>query len=88
MNAVGVDVFKRKNTVAMLRPTGEVVETPIDVAHEMYCPERLSHQIFSLGEDTRVVIDVIGRYQEPIAQELHEHGIFLCVVNPLIINGL
>ena len=30
MNAVGIDVAKGKSTVAILRPMGEVVQTPID----------------------------------------------------------
>ncbi|KMW12218.1 hypothetical protein HMPREF9470_05317, partial [[Clostridium] citroniae WAL-19142] len=30
MNAVGIDVSKRKSTVAILRPGGEVVASPFD----------------------------------------------------------
>ena len=33
MNAVGIDVSKGKSTVAVLRPYGEVVASPFDVAH-------------------------------------------------------
>ena len=33
MNAVGIDVSKGKSTVAVLRPYGEVVVSPFDVAH-------------------------------------------------------
>ncbi|KMW10101.1 hypothetical protein HMPREF9470_05614, partial [[Clostridium] citroniae WAL-19142] len=33
MNAVGIDVSKRKSTVAILRPGGEVVASPFDVPH-------------------------------------------------------
>ena len=31
MNAVGIDVSKRKSTVAILRPGGKVVVKPFDV---------------------------------------------------------
>lgn len=33
MNAAGIDVSSRKSTVAVLRPFGEVVRLPFDVAH-------------------------------------------------------
>ena len=33
MNAVGIDVSKGKSTIAVIRPFGEVVKTPFDVAH-------------------------------------------------------
>ncbi len=33
MNAVGIDVSKRKSTVAILRPGGDVVVRPFDVPH-------------------------------------------------------
>lgn len=87
MNAVGIDVSKGKSTVAILRPMGEVVQTPIDVQHDAIGLERLAYRILALGEDTRVVMEATGRYHEPVAEALHEHGIFVCVVNPLVIHG-
>lgn len=33
MNAVGIDVSKRKSTVAILRPGGKTVAKPFDVPH-------------------------------------------------------
>ena len=87
MNAVGIDVSKGKSTVAILRPMGEVVQTPIDVPHDAVSLERLAYQILSLGENTRVVMEATGRYHEPVAMELHDRGIFVSVVNPLAIHG-
>lgn len=87
MNAVGIDVSKGKSTVAILRPMGEVVQTPIDVPHDAVSLERLAYQILSLGENTRVVMEATGRYHEPVAMELHDRGIFVSVVNPLVIHG-
>ena len=87
MNAVGIDVSKGKSTVAILRPMGEVVQTPIDIAHDAVSLERLAYQIISLGEDTRVLMEATGRYHEIVAQALHEHGIFVSVINPLAIHG-
>ena len=88
MNAVGIDVSKGKSTVAILRPMGEVVQTPVDVPHDAVSLERLAYQILSLGENTRVVMEATGRYHEPVAMELHDRGIFVSVVNPLAIHGL
>ena len=87
MNAVGIDVSKGKSTVAILRPMGEVVQTPKDIPHDVVSLERLSYQILALGEDTRVIMEATGRYHEPVAQELLNHGIFVCVVNPLVIHS-
>lgn len=44
MNAVGIDVSKGKSTVAVLRPYGEVVASPFDVAHT--------------GSDLRALLDL------------------------------
>ena len=87
MNAVGIDVSKGKSTVTILRPMGEVVHGPVDVPHDGISLERLTYRILELGEDTRVVMEATGRYHEPVAQELHDHGIFVSVVNPLVIHG-
>lgn len=87
MNAVGIDVSKGKSTVAILRPMGEVVQAPEDVSHDVVSLEDLALKILALGEDTRVLMEATGRYHEPIAAELHENGIFVSVVNPLVIHG-
>ena len=33
MNCVGIDVSKSKSTIAVMRPFGEVVVSPIEVQH-------------------------------------------------------
>ncbi len=87
MNAVGIDVSKGRSTVAILRPMGEVVMLPTDFSHDAASLERLALDILCLGENTKVLMEATGRYHEPIAQELHEHGIFVSVINPLAIHG-
>ena len=87
MNAVGIDVSKGRSTVAILRPMGEVVQPPEDVAHDAISLERLAYRILDLGEDTKVLMEATGRYHEAIAAELHEHGIFVSVVNPIVIHN-
>ncbi len=87
MNAVGIDVSKGRSTVAILQPMGVVVQEPVDIGHDAISLERLALQILCLGENTKVLMEATGRYHEPVAQELHEHGIFVSVLNPLAIHG-
>ena len=87
MNAVGIDVSKGKSTVAILRPFGEVVHLPFDVAHDYGSLERLADQIICLDGESRVLMEATGRYHEPVAAVLHERGIYVSVLNPLAIHG-
>ena len=46
----------------------------------------MAHAIIALGEDTRVIMEATGRYHEPVAAALHEYGIYVSVLNPLLIQ--
>lgn len=85
MNAVGIDASKRKSTVAILRPGGEVVAKPFDVPHLAGGFQSLVNRIKSLDGDTRIVMECTGRYYEPVARELSLAGFFVSAVNPQII---
>lgn len=65
---------------------GEVTLTPREVPHTGTELEKLAYQIIGLGDDTRVVMEATGRYHEPVAAALHELGIFVCVLNPIVIK--
>ena len=84
MNAVGIDVSKGKSTVVVLRPFGEVVASPYDVGHTESELKELARFLKSLPGETRVLMEYTGRYYEPIAQYLHEAGIFVSVVNAIL----
>lgn len=86
MNAVGIDVSSRKSTVAVLRPFGEVVKVPFDVTHSAEGLTELARQLKELDGETRVVMEHTGRYYEPVANALHEAGLYVSVVNPLLIR--
>lgn len=86
MNAVGIDVSKGKSTVAVLRPYGEVVASPFDVAHTGSDLRALADSIKKLPGETKVVMEATGNYFEPIARYLHEQNIFVSVVNPVLIS--
>ena len=87
MNAVGIDVSKRKSTVAILRPGGEVVARLFDVPHLSDCFLPLIQQIRVLGGETHIVMECTGRYYEPLARQLSQAGYFVCAVNPQIIHA-
>lgn len=86
MNAVGIDVSKGKSTVAVLRPYGEVVVSPFDVAHTGSDLRALADLIKKLPGETKVVMETTGNYFESIARYLHEQNIFVSVVNPVLIS--
>ena len=86
MNAVGIDVSKGKSTVAIMRPFGEVVASPFDVAHTESELNNLVAFIKKLKGETRVVMEATSHYYEPIAEYLKEHRIFVSVVNPVLIH--
>ena len=86
MNAVGIDVSKGKSTVAVLQPFGVVVASPYDVLHTGSDLKELVVFIKKLRGETRVVMEATGTYYEPLARYLQENGIFVSVVNPILIN--
>ncbi len=87
MNAVGIDVSKRKSTVAVLRPGGEVLMKPFDISHQSADFQALARKLENLDGETRIVMECTGHYYEPVARELSQAGFFVSAVNPQIINN-
>lgn len=86
MNAVEIDVSKGKSTVAVIQPFGVIITEPFDVLHTDSSLKELVKFIKSLSGETKVVMEYTGTYYEPIANALHNAGIFVSVVNPLLID--
>lgn len=86
MNAVGIDVSKGKSMVAIVQPFGVVVAEPFEVSHNGQALSELVERVKRLPDETKVVMEYTGTYYEPIANALHNAGIFVCVVNPLLID--
>ncbi len=82
VNAAGIDVSKGKSMVAVLRPCDETVAKPFEVRHTGRELKRLADYLKSLDGETRVVMEHTGRYYEPIAQYLHDAGLYVSAVNP------
>jgi len=86
MNAVGIDVSKGKSMVAVLRPLGVVVAKPFEVGHTAAELGKLAGFLKSLDGETKVIMEHTGRYYEPVAQVIHDQGLSVSAVNPLLIR--
>ena len=85
MNAVGIDVSKGKSVVVVMRPFGEVVAAPFEVVHTEAELKNLTDFLKSLPGETRAVMEYTGKYYQPVAQAIHNAGLFVSLVNPLLI---
>jgi len=70
----------------VIQPFGVVVAEPIDVSHTESDLKKLVTFIKSLSGETKVVMEYTGTYYGPIANALHNAGIFVSAVNPLLID--
>ena len=87
MNAVGIDVSKGKSMIAVMRPGKEVVIEPFEVSHTGSELIDLARVIKSLEGETRVVMEATGNYHLPVAWMLHDAGIYVSVVNAMLIHN-
>ena len=83
MICVGIDIAKGKSTVCFLKPGGEVLRTPYDILHTAEEIAKLIRDVRSYDEEVRVVLEATGHYHLPVAAQLLEADIFVCVVNAL-----
>lgn len=86
MNAVGIDVSKGKSMVCVMRPFGEVVLEPFEILHTAQNLNDLAGKLKALDGETRIVIEATGNYHKPIAFFLQQAGLFVSVVNPVLIH--
>jgi hypothetical protein len=86
MNSVGIDVSKGKSMVAVMRPFGEVVVSPFEVRHTDSELSKLAKLLKSLDGETRVVMEATGNYHTPVAWLLHDAGLYVSVVNAMLVH--
>lgn len=86
MNAIGIDISKERSTVAAIQPFGVKIAEPFEVLHTDSGLNELVAFVKSLSGETKVVMEYTGAYYEPVANALHNAGIFVSVVNPLLID--
>ena len=86
MNAVGIDVSKKKSTVTIRQPGDIVLLPPKDYRHTQSSINELIATIKGLDGETKVCMEHTGRYYEPMAHWLSAAGIFVSAVNPKLIR--
>ena len=87
MNSVGIDVSKGRSTVAVMRPFGEVVISPVEVRHTDSELGKLAELLKSLNGETRVVMEATGNYHVSVARSLYDAGLYVSVVNAKLVHG-
>lgn len=86
MTSVGIDVSKGKSIVCFLRPYGEVVASPYEVLHTEADISALTTRIQSIDGEVRIVMEATGAYHLPLLSSFKDAGIFVSVINPLVMK--
>lgn len=88
MISIGMDVSKGKSTVCVRRHGGEILREPFELQHTEEDLDALCLFIGELSQtdEVRVVMEATGIYHLPVLMYLKEAGIFVCVVNPLVMK--
>ena len=87
MNSAGIDISKGRSTITVMRPFGEVVISPFEVGHTDSELSELAKLLKSLDGETRVVMEATGNYHAPVAQILHNAGLYVSVVNAKLVHS-
>ena len=86
MISVGIDVAKGKSTVCILKPYGEIISKPFDIAHTEKDLNELSSMLLRVDDEVKVVMEATGIYHLPVLTYLQEKGIFVAVINPYLMK--
>lgn len=86
MISVGIDVSKEKSTVCIIKPYGEIISSPYEILHTESDLAELVKMIKRLDGEVRVVMESTGIYHLPILTYLKENGIFVALINPLLMK--
>jgi len=86
MVSVGIDVSKDKSTVCVLKPYGEVVFSPYEINHVETELSELISRIRLFESEVKIVMEATGAYHFPVLQRLKEAGLFVSIINPLIMK--
>ena len=70
-----------------MQPFGVVAASPFEVAHTENELKELAKFLKSFSGETKVVMEYTGSYYDPIARFLHNEGIYVTVVNAILIHN-
>ena len=71
----------------LFAPLGVVAASPFEVNHTEDELHELAKLLKSFSGETKVVMEYTGNYYEPIARYLRSEGLFVCVVNAILIHN-
>lgn len=83
MISIGIDVSKNKSTVCIMKPYGEMIESPYEINHTEDELSQFRDKISKYNEDVKVVLEATGVYHLPVAIYILKCNIFVSVINPL-----
>ena len=86
MNCVGINVSKGKSMIAVMRHFGEVVVSPFEVRHTASELSELAKLLKDLDGETCVVMESTGNYHTPVVWILHDAGLYVSVVNAILVH--
>lgn len=86
MISVGIDVSKEKSTVCILKPYGEIISSPFEIRHIDNDLSELTSMLKRFDDEVRVVMEATGIYHLPVLTYLQNAGLFVAVINPLVMK--
>ena len=87
MISIGIDVSKRRSTVAIINVMGEILQTPFDIEHSQIGLQKLWDLIKDYPKDqVKFIMEATGIYHLGLLNELQKQGYFVHVANPLLIK--
>ena len=86
MISVGVDVSKGKSTICILKPYGEIISSPFQVNHTETELSEVATMLLRFNEEVRIVMESTGNYHHPILKFFLEKGLFVSVINSLVMH--
>jgi len=86
MISVGIDVSKEKSMVCILKPYGEVVQSPFEIMHTEESVTKLANKILDLEGEVKVILEATGAYHLPLLSIFLDKKIFVSIINPLVMK--
>lgn len=86
MISVGIDVSKEKSTICILKPYGEIIKSPYEIMHTETQLTELVSFIKLFNDEVRVAMEATGNYHLALLSFLKAQGIFVSIINKLIMK--
>ena len=72
--------------VCILKPYGEVIQSPFEIIHTEESVTKLASRILELEGEVRVVLEATGAYHLPLLSVFLDKNLFVSVINPLVMK--